>query len=167
MSTSSERDAAFSRFFSAHAEEIRRLGVFLTGDAEQGRDLSQEALVRTYRHWSRIKGDPMPYAKRILVNLVRSAHRRRAVALRHQERTPADPGIQPSGAGKVDDWLVVSEALRSLPPVRRAAIVMRYYEDMSEADIARVLDRPVNTIKSDIHRGLKRLRPLLEQAVRT
>lgn len=155
-------------FFSAHAEEIRRLAVFLTGEAEQGRDLAQEALVRTYRHWPRIKGDdPVPYTKRILVNLVRSAHRRKAVALRHEERTPPDPGIQPSGAGNVDDWLLVSDALRELPPVRRAAIVMRYYEDMSEADIARVLDRPVNTIKSDIHRGLKRLRPLLEQAVRT
>jgi RNA polymerase sigma-70 factor (sigma-E family) len=168
VSHSSDRDASFSAFFSAHAEEIRRLAVFLTGDPEGGRDLAQEALVRTYRHWSRIKGDdPVPYAKRILVNLVRSAHRRKVVALRHEKSTLPDPGIQPSGVGKVDDWLVVSDALRELPPVRRAAIVMRYYEDMSEADIARVLDRPVNTIKSDIHRGLKRLRPLLEQAVRT
>lgn len=65
------------------------------------------------------------------------------------------------------DWLAVSDALRTLPPVRWAAIVMRVYEDMREADIARVLDRPLNTIKSDIHRGLKRLRPLLEEAVRT
>ena len=121
MTKAPGRDESFSTFFSAHAEDMRRLAVFLTGDPEQGRDVAQEALVRTYRHWSRIKGeDPVPYTKRIVINLVRSA-----------------------------------------------AIVMRYYEDMSEADIARVLDRPLNTIKSDIHRGLKRLRPLLEEEVRT
>jgi RNA polymerase sigma factor, sigma-70 family/RNA polymerase sigma-70 factor, sigma-E family len=168
MTKPSDRDESFSTFFSAHAEDMRRLAVFLTGDPEQGRDAAQEALVRTYRHWSRIKGeDPVPYTKRIVVNLVRSAHRRKIVAIRHAKSTPPDPGIQQSSAGKVDDWLVVSGALLTLPPVRRAAIVMRYYEDMSEADIARVLDRPLNTIKSDIHRGLKRLRPLLEEAVRT
>lgn len=162
-----DRDDEFARFFSAHGESLRRLGVFLTGDADRGADLAQEALVRTYRHWSRIKGqEPAPYAKRTLVNLVRSAHRRSLVARRHAEKQPPPPAGEPSRAGDVDAWLTVSEALRTLPPHRRAAIVLRFYEDMSEADIARTLERPVGTIKSDIHRGLKKLRPLLEETVR-
>ncbi|MEO8323496.1 MAG: sigma factor, partial [Actinomycetota bacterium] len=107
MTKAPGRDESFSTFFSAHAEDMRRLAVFLTGDPEQGRDVAQEALVRTYRHWSRIKGeDPVPYTKRIVVNLVRSAHRRKIVAIRHAEKTPRDLGVQQSSTAKVDDWLV-------------------------------------------------------------
>ncbi|HVM34942.1 MAG TPA: SigE family RNA polymerase sigma factor [Actinomycetota bacterium] len=161
-----EQDDEFAAFFSAHAEGLRRLGVFLTGDAEQGADLAQEALVRTYRHWRRIRGeDPLPYAKRTLVNLVRSAHRRRMVARAYAERLAPPPPGEPSRASEVEAWLTVADALRSLPPQRRAAIVLKFYDDMSEADIARTLDRPVNSIKSDIHRGLKKLRPLLQATV--
>jgi DNA-directed RNA polymerase specialized sigma24 family protein len=58
--------------------------------------------------------------------------------------------------------LRISKALKVLPALRRAAVVLRFYEDMSEADIARTLDRPIGTIKSDIHRGLARLRRELE-----
>jgi hypothetical protein len=54
-------------------------------------------------------------------------------------------------------------SLMELSPIRRATIVLRFYEDMSEADIARTLDRPLGTVKSDIHRGLAKLRQLLEE----
>ncbi len=166
MTPASDRDRSFSVFFAAHAEDVRRLAVFLTSDPEQGRDLAQESLVRTYRAWERIEGDPFPYCKRALVNLVRSAHRRKLVALKHT-RAAATAEVEGSRAASVEDWIVVRDALAQLSPVRRAAVVMRFYEDMSEADIARALDRPVNTVKSDIHRGLKALRPHLEEAVRT
>lgn len=162
----SDRDAEFATFFSAHAEGLRRLAVFLTGNADHGADLAQEALVRTYRHWGRIRDtDPLPYAKRTLVNLVRSAHRRRVVARAYAERQGPPPPGESSRSAEVDAWLAVSEALRSLSPKRRAAIVLRFYDDMSEGDIARVLERPVGSIKSDIHRGLKTLRPLLQEMV--
>lgn len=71
----------FQDFFLAEADHLKRLATFLVGDAEQGADLAQEALVRAYRHWGRIRNeDPGPYTRRILVNLVCSAHRRRVLA---------------------------------------------------------------------------------------
>ena len=163
MTAERTRDEEFRAFFVAEGENLRRFGVFLTGDAEKGADLAQEAMARTYRHWKRIRNeDPGPYARRTLVNLVRSAHRRSLVERRHREdRKHEDFHIQ-SDSGRVDEWLRISEALKSLPPMRRAVVVLRFYEDMSEADIARVLDRPLGTVKSDLHRALNKLRPLLE-----
>jgi RNA polymerase sigma-70 factor (sigma-E family) len=156
----SARDDAFREFFAAEAEPLRRFATFLTGDAHQAADLAQEALVRTYRHWNRIRGDEAaPYARRILVNLVRSEHRKVLVRRKH-DRATDHPTI--SHSERVDEWLRISKALEVLPPMRRAAVVLRFYEDMSEAEIARTLDRPAGTIKSDIHRGLARLRRELE-----
>ena len=162
------RDEHFRAFFVHEGEGLRRLAIFLTGDAEVGADMAQETLARVYRHWGRIKGDdPGPYARRILVNLVRSSHRRRFLERRFLERRfrdsqPIPEGSVASQSGRVDEFLRISSALKGLSPVRRAAIVLRFYEDMSEADIARTLERPVGTVKSDIHRGLAKLRPLLE-----
>ena len=161
------RDERFRSFFMAEGESLRRLAVFLTGDAEAGADMAQEAFARVYRHWGRIKGeDPGPYARRILLNLVRSSHRRRVLDRRIRESKPAPETSVASQSGRVDEFLRISLALKSLPPTRRAAIVLRFYEDMSEAEIARTLDRPVGTVKSDIHRGLAKLRPLLEDRER-
>lgn len=161
----SKRDKEFKAFYLAEAERLRRLALFLTGEHTQAEDLAQEALVRTYKAWGRIReGDPGPYARRILVNLVRNAHRRRVVALRHLEKRAEKSVEAPDRA--VEDWLHVAEALAELPPVRRAAIVMRFYEDLPERQIAEVLDRPLNTVKSDIRRGLQALRPLLVEKER-
>lgn len=156
----SGRDSEFQTFFAAEAEPLRRFATFLTGDVHRAADLAQEALVRTYRHWGRIHGaEAGPYARRVLVNLVRSEHRKTIVRRRH-DRATDHPTV--SHSDRVDEWLRISTALGALPPVRRAAVVLRFYEDMSEAEIARTLDRPVGTIKSDIHRGLARLRRELE-----
>ncbi len=117
-----------------------------------------------FRHWRRIREqDPAPYARRILVNLVRSQHRRTLLERRHEQKPD---GFVAGEATRVDEWLRITEALKALPPMRRATIVLRFYEDMSEADIARALDRPLGTVKSDIHRALAKLRPLLEETER-
>jgi RNA polymerase sigma-70 factor (sigma-E family) len=159
-----DRDAQFMAFFEAESDKLRRLAVFLTGDADRAADLAQEALVRTYKHWHRVTDDdPGPYARRILVNLVRSAHRRKLVERKHLNVVRVEPA---PATRDTDEWLTLARALDALPPMRKAAVVLRFYEDMSEADIARVLDRPLGTIKSDIHRGLAKLRPLLEAGER-
>ena len=156
----SGRDAEFQTFFAAEAEPLRRFATFLTGDHHRAADLAQEALVRTYRHWGRIHGaEAGPYARRVLVNLVRSEHRKVLVRRKH-DRATDHPTT--SHSDRVDEWLRISKALQVLSPARRAAVVLRFYEDMSDADIARTLDRPIGTIKSDIHRGLARLRRELE-----
>ena len=97
------------------------------------------------------------------MNLVRSAHRRRLLELRHNR--PALEVVD-SRSPQVDEYLRVTEALKALPPIRRATVVLRFYEDMSEAEIARVLDRPLGTVKSDIHRSLKKLKDLLDESER-
>jgi RNA polymerase sigma-70 factor (sigma-E family) len=160
----SKRDEKFRTFFLAEAESLRRFAVFLTGDAEAGAEMAQETLARVYRYWRRIRDeDPGPYARRVLVNLVRSSHRKRLVERRFRESQPIPEGFVNSRSLQVDEFLAISWALKTLSPVRRATIVLRFFDDMSEADIARTLDRPVGTVKSDIHRGLAQLRPLLEE----
>jgi RNA polymerase sigma factor (sigma-70 family) len=135
--------------------------MMMTGNEEVAADLSQEALVRAYRAWHRIRErDAGPYVRRILVNLVRNAHRRRLVELRHQRPVVAETSSHDT---RVEDAMRVAEALEVLSPVRKATILLRYYEDMSEAQIAEVLDRPLNTVKSDIRRALEKMRPLLDE----
>lgn len=162
----SDRDREFRAFFVAESERLRRLAIFLTGEPERAADLAQETLVRTYRHWGRIQGDsPGPYARRILVNLVRSQHRRRLLERRHLESAAPPADAVPAQAERVADWLRISGALATLPPVRRAVVVLRFYEDLTEPEIARILDRPLGTVKSDLHRALAKLRPLLADLV--
>lgn len=154
-----ERDASFRAFFETECERLRRFALFLTGDPDRAKDLAQESLVRVYRHWGRIQNDdPGPYARRIVLNLVRSEHRRTLLQRRHERR---DVAPQPDATSRVDEHSRLEVALKRLPPAKRAAVVLRYYEDMSEADIARVLDRPLGTVKSDLHRAVAHLRTLL------
>jgi RNA polymerase sigma-70 factor (sigma-E family) len=161
--TTSSREESFAAFFQRESERLRRLGVFLTGDADRGADLAQEALARTYRHWGRIENrEPGPYATKILVNLVRSSHRRRIVADRFIAAQRASDQIVGSRSGEIDEWLRVSRALKTLSPIQRATVLLRFYQDLPEAEIGWILDRPVGTVKSDLHRALKKLRPLLE-----
>jgi RNA polymerase sigma-70 factor (sigma-E family) len=158
------RDAEFRSFYLAQAGQIRQLALFLTGDVGAADDLAQESLLRAYRHWHRIKrDDPAPYVRRIVVNLHRNRIRRAIVERRHRPSAPEPTGEH---TPEVDEALRVARALRRLSPVRRAAVVLRYYEDLPEAEIARVLDRPIGTIKSDLHRALRQLKPLLEDDIR-
>lgn len=136
--------------------------MFLVGDAELASDLAQDAFLRTYRAWNRIRRkDPGPYVRRALANLCKNVHRRRAVERKHW----SPPALRVAPGPELGDTLRVAAALKELPPMRRAAVVLRYYEDLSDEQIAHLLDRPLGTVKSDIRRGLKQLRPLLDDPV--
>jgi RNA polymerase sigma-70 factor (sigma-E family) len=162
MVRNDERDRQFEAFFAAESERLSRFGAFLTGDAEKGADLAQEAMARAYRKWDRIHDEPGSYCRRILVNLVRSRYRRDAVAKRHQYILGR---ARQEGSPSVEEWLRVRDALAQLTPIRRATVVLRFYEDLSEGEIAAILDRPLGTVKSDLHRAMKQLRPLLNDPV--
>ncbi len=163
------RDDEFHAFFKAENERLQRFATMLVGDAHEGAELAQEALARSYARWGRIQdGLPGAYVRQIVVNLVRSGHRSKK--LRSLKPVPAwaDGGRQVAAdTDGVGDSLRILHALNGLSPTRRAAVLLRFYEDMSDHDIARVLDRPVGTVKSDIHRALRQLRPLLEEKVTT
>jgi RNA polymerase sigma-70 factor (sigma-E family) len=161
----SEVDQQFSAFFRREADRLQRFAALMTGEPDLAAELTQEALTRVYRSWGRIEGsDAGPYARRIIVNLFRSELRRR-MTRRARPHLHAVPASTPSRATSVDDYVSVTEALKQLSPIRRAVILLRFYEDMTEAQIAEVLDRPLGTVKSDIHRALAQLRPKVEEMV--
>jgi RNA polymerase sigma-70 factor (sigma-E family) len=153
-----ERDrAAFDEFARARMRALLRFAHVLTGDPERAADLVQDALERTLLAWSRIerKGDPEGYVRRAIVNRHVSVWRR----LR-RERLVADLPESPlttyddRGARDRELWA----ALGTLPPRQRAVLVLRYYEDLTEADAAAVLGCSVGTVKSQASKALARLR---------
>jgi RNA polymerase sigma-70 factor (sigma-E family) len=157
----SNRDREFREFFDAEFRPLRRLAYLLVGDWGEAEDLAQEAMVRTYRAWARIteKERPAAYARTVLVNRHRSLLRRAKVEAKHA--VARQPDAPPVIEGIGDDQVVVWQALQTLPPRERQALVLRYYEDLPQAEIAQILGIPIGTVKSLTHRALGRLREVL------
>jgi RNA polymerase sigma-70 factor (sigma-E family) len=153
-------DPDFLEFFAAEFWPLRRVGFLLTGDWDQAEELAQDAMARTYAVWPRVRGydRPAAYARKVLLNRHRSLLRRAVVEARHLVVSRPEDHHQPDFAA---DDLVLWQALQHLPGRQRAAIVLRYYLDLPEAEVARLLGVPVGTVKSWTHRGLARLRDRL------
>jgi RNA polymerase sigma-70 factor (sigma-E family) len=154
-------DEDFQGFFAQHYERLCRLGFLLTGDPAQAEELAQDALVRTWRRW-RLVGkpdNPATYARKVLVNRHRSLLRRALVEARYRSRNRPNEG---SSDEHPEDAIVLWAATRRLPLRQQAVLVLRYYEDLSEAEIARMLGIPAGTVKTLAHRGLARLRRSLD-----
>jgi len=156
-------DREFLDFFADQFWPLRRVGFLLTGDWDQAEELAQEAMARTFAAWSRVRGydRPAAYARKVLVNRHRSLLRRAVVEARHALTSRPQHWHEPDFGG---DDLVLWQALQRLPARQRMAIVLRYYLDLPEADVARLLGVPVGTVKSLVHRGLARLREQLGAA---
>jgi len=159
-----DREREFREFFDAEFRPLRRLAYMLTGDWQEAEDLAQETMVRTYRAWSRIRERTRPdaYARTVLVNRHRSLLRRSMVEAKHRVARMPDPA-PPSQLD--DDHLLVWQALGELPPREREAVVLRFFADLSQAEIAEVMRCPVGTVKSMTHRALGRLREALGSEV--
>ena len=149
----------FDDFVRARTTGLLRIAYLLTGDAHAAEDLLQEVLEQMYVKWRRIRGAPEAYARRALVNRSANRWRRRGrrpeTALGHHDRAEPDHS---------DDVVVrdaVVEALRALPPRQRAAVVLRYLDDLSVAEVARALNCSEGTVKSNASRGLEGLRAAL------
>jgi RNA polymerase sigma-70 factor (sigma-E family) len=154
-------DESFRRFVVEQRRSLLRSAYLLTGDRGHAEDLVQTALLKTYRHWDRVagRGDPTAYVHRVLVTTSTSWWRRLASTEQVIASVPdraADPGWER------DDELV--RALRDLPPRMRAVVVLRFYEDLSEAQTAEVLGCSVGTVKTQTSRAMARLRELLSPA---
>ncbi|HEY7876560.1 MAG TPA: SigE family RNA polymerase sigma factor [Actinomycetota bacterium] len=159
--SSRDRNTAFTAFFEAEGKRLQRFASFMCGDPDLAADLTQEALLRTYGAWRSIRGaEPGPFARRIVVNALRDKQRRDRV--RRLRPIASLPEVDPADPSASLDWLVVAALLRTLPAIRRAVVILRFYEDMTEQQIADALDRPLGTVKSDLHRALAALRPLLQ-----
>lgn len=151
-------DDEFGRFVAARGRALCRTAYLLTGDWQVGEDLVQEALAKTYLRRSRLRSQAAlePYARKVLVSVFLSWRRRQW----HRELPYAN--VPDYAADDELDSLLdrrgLWSALSELPAQQRAVLVLRYFEDLTEADIAVVLGCSPGTVKSHASRGLERLR---------
>jgi RNA polymerase sigma-70 factor (sigma-E family) len=165
----SDREAAFEAFVLGHQAALFRVAFLLSGDRHHAEDLVQATLERTYEHWRRVAaaGNPGAYVRRMLINAATDWRRsRRYVVEQSLDAALALPSQRDGGTDRVESHDVVVRALRGLPMRMRAVLVLRYFEDLSEAQTASVLDCSVGTVKSQASRGLARLRAATELSPR-
>ena len=149
----------FDEFAAAATQPLLRLGWLLTGHAEQAQDLAQTTLIRTYGAWHRVRhDDALSYARRVMVNLHTDWLRRRPGREQPRADLPAEGAGHDGGHGAVEDRAALVAALQSLTRRERAAIVLRYYVDLSEQQTAQTLGVSVGTVKSVCSRALAKLR---------
>jgi RNA polymerase sigma-70 factor (sigma-E family) len=151
--------------YRRHAPGAGRLAYLLTGDPHLAEDLAQEAFVRLIGRLGRIRDEAAidAYLRRSVVNLARKQWRRRATQRAYLRRERPDSINEEASA---DDFAARDElwgALGKLPYRQRAAIVLRFYEDLTEQETARALGCAVGTVKSSVSRGLQRMREELER----
>lgn len=160
-------ESSFAAVYAAHRDRAVGLAYLLVGDHHQAEDLVAEVFTKVYVRWPRGEvRDVGAYVRRAVANEANSRLRRRylerAVASR---RTGDDRGVQ-----RLDDAAaersVVWSALGQLSPAQRTVLVLRYFEDLSEAETAEVLGCSVGTVKSRAARGIARLDELVGPAAR-
>jgi RNA polymerase sigma-70 factor (sigma-E family) len=145
-------------FVAARGEALLATAALLAGDRAAGEDLLQAALERLMRNWRRIDGDPEGYLRRTLYHLAIDRWRR----LRRRPEVLASTDLigQPDGTDILHLRFALVHALALLPPRQRAVLVLRYWEQLSEAEAAEILGCSVGTVKSSASRGLARLREI-------
>jgi RNA polymerase sigma-70 factor (sigma-E family) len=148
-----------------HAAALHRTAYLLCGDWHVAEDLVQESLARTALHWRRIErtGGADAYVRKVLVNQARQRWRRRRVSERLLESDDLLELPVPDGVQERVDRDQLMAALRRLPPRQRAAVVLRYFEQLSEAEAAEALGCSIGNVKSQTHRALITLRRLLAE----
>jgi RNA polymerase sigma-70 factor (sigma-E family) len=156
-------EADFTDFVTHRSAALLRTAFLLCGgDRAAAEDLLQDVLERAFPKWRRIKGRPEHYLRAALANTAANRWRSRSRRVRevplHDQTPPASPG--PEHQVVEEDRVV--RALEALPPRMRAVLVLRFFDDMSEADIAKALRCSTGTVKSQTSRGLARLREVLD-----
>lgn len=157
----------FEEFVRTTAPRLHRAAVLLAGEHQLAEDLTQIAYAKVYASWPRVRraDDPVAYARTVLLNSFLS-HRR----LRRSGERPTDfhtdahrlrpaPGTPDAGV-RVD----LERALATLPPLDRAIVVLRYWDDRSVEETASELSMSAVAVRTRAHRALKRLRPLLAES---
>jgi RNA polymerase sigma-70 factor (sigma-E family) len=158
-----ERD--FTQFVREHGDQLLRLARWLVPDAAEAEDLLQVALLRLTRHWSRRLDAPLAYARATLVNLAKDRGRRS-----HLVPVPMESGPeQPTGDADHAEALVaqarLDDILAALPPRQRVTVVLRVVDGLSEVETAALMGCSPGTVKSNLARGLDKVRAALEPSL--
>ncbi|HEY7222580.1 MAG TPA: SigE family RNA polymerase sigma factor [Micromonosporaceae bacterium] len=167
---SPEHEREFRDFVAGRSAGLLRTAYFLTGgDVHEAQDLLQTALISTARHWSRIvhRDAPEAYVRRVLAR--HQINRWRARARRPETLMASPPdhanGHEEQNSVELRQGLIL--ALRALPPRQRAVVVLRYYEDRAESEVADLLNISVGTVRSQAAKALAKLRASYDQATTT
>jgi RNA polymerase sigma-70 factor (ECF subfamily) len=158
------REEEFTSFVHGRSRALLGTAYLLAGDRGRGEDLLQTALLKAYLAWPRLRElqAAEAYVRRTMVTTSISWSRRR-----WRGEVPASDlpeQLAPDGTSQVDGRAEVWPHLRALPPRQRAALVLKFYEDLSEAQIAEQLGCSVGTVKSQTHRALATLRTRMRLA---
>ena len=162
MADDARGDEAFAELYAAHYAEAVRLAYLLCGQQERAEDAVADAFVKVWRAWRRGRIDsPRAYIRRAVVNTVNSRFRRLALERRELTRRSGDARGARADDEQVSERDALFTALAQLPQRQRTAIVLRYWEDLSEADTAEVMGVATGTVKSSVSRGIASLRELV------
>jgi RNA polymerase sigma-70 factor (sigma-E family) len=163
-----DRDAIVATMFAREGAALVRLARLFTDDRNAAEDLVQEAFIRLHRSAHKIRDldKAAPYLRSIVLNLARDHNRRGLVSLRHREAlTPdQDPDAPEDRIVQSEDQDEVVVALRSLPPRQRDCLVLRFYLDLTEVQIADTLGISPNSVKTHCRRAMASLRSRLEDS---
>jgi RNA polymerase sigma-70 factor (sigma-E family) len=164
--TEAGADASFTAFVRTRSDRLHDVAWLVTRNADDARDAVQDALAGLYRHWSRLpSGDEFEaYVHRTVVNACLSVIRRRPRSLPVADpavlrRAPVSPDGAEALAASDEVWRLCGQ----LTPVQRTAVVLRFYEDLSFADIAEAMGCREATARSHVHRAMARLRVRLTE----
>ena len=149
-----DRGDAVAELYRQEYAPMVRLAHLITGSNEVAEDVVQDSFVKMYRSWDRAV-QPGAYLRMIVVNGCRTWHRRRRMERDRMPR-PQPEAVEPESRELLD-------ALAGLAVRQRAALVLRFYADLSEADVAEALGCRPGTAKSLVHRGLRELEKVIER----
>lgn len=153
-------EAEFAAFVAARTPALLRTAYLLTGDQHAAEDLVQSALARAHRSWRRLHhtGNAEAYTRRIMYHLQVSWWRRRRVGETLAGEVPEPRAARADHATDISLRITLRAALAKLTTKQRAVLVLRYFEDLGEAEVAQILGVSVGTVKSQTARALARLR---------
>jgi len=148
-----------------HVPEALKLAFLLTGDRELAEDIAQEAFVRVARRLTGLRNaDAFRwYVRRTVVNLSHSHRRRQRVERAYVKRLVGSGATVGAATPDLVTRHTVREAVEKLPPRQRTVVVLRYYQDLTDQQIASLLGWPVGSVKSALHRAATALRQQLER----
>jgi RNA polymerase sigma-70 factor (sigma-E family) len=159
-------DLAVVELYSQHYRALVRLAALLVRDTQTAEEVVQDAFVAMHGGWERLRDTEkaLAYLRQAVVNRSRSVLRHRTVVDKNLQKAPPDMPSAEHGALALLERDAVVAALRHLPDRQREAIVLRYYADLSEADIAAAMGISRGAVKSHTSRGMSALRAALEES---
>lgn len=164
-SSSGRQAAEFTAFVRETGTQLHHAAMLLTGDHHLAEDLTQATYAKVFVSWRRVQAadSPLAYARTTLLNTFLSHRRLRRSSERPADVAPPDDGHQPDPGTRID----LLDALRTLAPLDRAVVVLRYWEDRSVAETAGDLGLTETVVRTRSRRALLRLRPLIDTPERT